>query len=182
MAILRWFGATVAISGATILYSVLLALAVSVLFPNAVRNYHSLFLDEPVTGAAVRSGIDWGMLAAMFMGPMVGFTLVRDFNAAIERPGPVQGWWRFVVRDTAKSFLLIALSGFGFCGLIAAVIAIQGGTREDIYSRAYFALVLAHAGGALVVALGHFVRNPPDLRLGSYHDLKSNEPDPPDRL
>lgn len=44
------------------------------------------------------------------------------------------------------------------------------------------AQVLAHAGGALVVALGHFVRNPQDLSLGSSHDQRLTNPDPPDRL
>src|SRR5688572_24308091 len=120
MAILRWLGATAAISVATLLHAALLGLAVSVLFPDIVRNCHSLYRDEPVTGAAVRSAIEWGSLAALFMGPMLAFTLVRDFNAAIQKPGQVQGWWRFVARDTLWSFLLIGLSGFTLCGLIAA--------------------------------------------------------------
>lgn len=181
MAILRWLGATVAISAATIAYSAVVALSVAVLFPDVVRHYHSLFPHEPVTGAAVHSGVDWGMLAAMFMGPMLAFTLVRDFNAAIEKPEPVIGWWRFVVRDTLMSFLIIGLCGFAACGLIAAVIAIQGGTRGDVHYRAFLALALAHAAAALVVAIGHFVRNPPDLSLGSIHDRRLSSGEPPDR-
>src|SRR5262245_5156745 len=182
MSFIRWLGATGAISVATMLHALLVGLAVAVLFPDVVRHYHDLYADDPVIGSAVHSSIDWGMLAALFMGPMLAFTLVRDYNAAIEKPAPIQGWWRFVVRDAARSFLIIGLAGFSVCGLIAAAIAIQGGTRDVVQYRAFLALVLAHAAAALVVAIGHFVRNPPDLSLGSRDDLGRTEGDRESRL
>jgi hypothetical protein len=182
MSIVRWLGAALVTSGATLALSIIVGLAVAVLFPDVVRHYHLLYRDDPVAGAAVGSAIEWGVLAAMFMGPLLAFTLVRDFNAAIQKPGPMRGWWRFVLGDSLRSFLIIGLAGFGLCGLIAASISLQGGTMDEVRTRAFFALVLGHGAAGLVVALGHFVRNPPDLSLGSSHDRRLSEGKTPDRL
>src|SRR5262245_23574885 len=104
MAWIRWLGSSLLASVTALAHALLIAAATIVPFPDLVRHYHGMFRDEPVTGAALRSALEWGSFAAMFMGPLMGFTLVRDFNAVQDKPQPTLGWWRFVVRDIAWTF------------------------------------------------------------------------------
>ena len=179
MMLFRWLATSVLVAAATMAYSVLVGLATAFLFPDAVRYYHTLFAHESVVGAAVRSAVDWGWLAALFMGPCLGFTLVRDFNAFLEKPGHEKHFWRSVLRSAGISFFIVAAGGFGSCGVGTLVLLIQGGAPEVIHYRGFLILVLGHMAAALVVTIGHFVRNPPDLSLGSSDDLRSSPDRPP---
>jgi hypothetical protein len=172
MIVVRWLVITILAAATTVGYSLALSGVAAGLFPDSVRSFHDLFESESVWKASLQSGLEWGVFAALVMGPCLGFTLIRDYNAFLDHPGKSGRFWRSIIRSLALSFAIIAISAFALCGLTAAAIALQGGSSDQVKHRAFLSLVFGHLAVGTIVGLGHFFRNPPDLHLGSSDDAR----------